>query len=224
MQTKLQYLLCMTSKTDGSQVLSSCLLSLPHLLGANYFLLPCNTSELNKFMCSKSNRDGQLCGKCREGFAPPVYSYSLTCVNCTDYNLNWLKYLAVAFGPLTAFSIGVILFHISPASPYLHGFILAASIICVPNIVRIIVQDDEEHPHTSYHVYQSMLCFLGMINLDFFRVVYKPFCVHPSLTLLHALAMDYIIAVYPLIIVIVTYFLVSLYIRSVGSLLAYGNL
>ena len=80
MQTKLQYLFCMTSKTDGSQVLSSCLLSLPHLLGANYFLLPCNTSELNKFMCSKSNRDGQLCGKCREGFAPPVYSYSLTCV------------------------------------------------------------------------------------------------------------------------------------------------
>ena len=66
----------------------------------------------------------------------------------------------------------------------------------------------------SYHVYQSMLCFLGMINLDFFRVVYKPFCVHPSLTLLHALAMDYIIAVYPLIIVIVTYFLVSLYIRK----------
>ena len=121
-------------------------------------ILPCNISDLNDFMCASTNREGQLCGRCRNGFAPPVYSYSLTCVNCTDYSLNWLKYLAVAFGPLTVFSVIISVFHISPSSPYLHGFIFTANIMCSPNIIRMVV----------------FFSLFGIWNLDFFRTVYKP--------------------------------------------------
>ena len=35
-------------------------------------------------------------------------------------------------------------------------------------------------------------------NLDFFHTMYTPFCLHPKLTTIQALAMDYLIAVYPL--------------------------
>lgn len=143
MQTKLQYFYCMTTSNaskPGSEILGFCFISLPRDFGEKYFTLPCNTSELNRFMCHKSNKEGQLCGRCREGFSTPVYSYSLHCVNCTDYSLNWLKYLAIAFGPLTAFSITVTLFHISPASPYLHGLIFFSNVISSPNLARICVQ------------------------------------------------------------------------------------
>ena len=135
MQTQLQYLYCMTSSnvsSAGNEALGSCLLFLPDKFGVKAVILPCNISDLNNFMCASTNREGQLCGRCREGFAPPVYSYSLRCVNCTDYSLNWLKYLAVAFGPLTVFSIIISVFHISPTSPYLHGFIFMAHIGCSP--------------------------------------------------------------------------------------------
>ena len=144
MQTQLQYLYCMTSSNvsnTGNEILGSCLLSLPKFLGYHKaFILPCNISDLNDFMCASTNRKGQLCGRCRKGFAPPVYSYSLRCVNCTDYSLNWLKYLAVTFGPLTIFSVIISVFHISPTSPYIHGFIFTANILCSPNIIRIIVR------------------------------------------------------------------------------------
>ena len=181
-------------------------------------ILPCNISDLNDFMCSSTNREGQLCGRCRKGFAPPVYSYSLRCVNCTDYSLNWLKYLAVAFGPLTVFSVIISVFHISPTSPYLHGFIFTANIMCSPNIIRIIIRSNEELPSIesgrNSWKYKVFFSLFGIWNLDFFRTVYKPFCIHPKVSVIQAFAMDYLVAAYPLTLVAVTYVLVTLHTRN----------
>ena len=218
MQTQLQYLYCMTSSNvsnTGNEILGSCLLSLPRLLGYHKaFILPCNISDLNDFMCSSTNREGQLCGRCRKGFAPPVYSYSLTCVNCTDYSLNWLKYLAVAFGPLTIFSIIISVFHISPTSPYIHGFIFTANILCSPNIIRIIVRSYEKQSGRNSWKHNVIYSLFGIWNLDFFRTVYKPFCIHPKVSVIQTLAMDYLVAAYPLTLVAVTYVLVTLHTRN----------
>ena len=218
MQTTLQYLYCMTSSNvsnTGNEALGSCLLSLPRFPGDHKaFILPCNISDLNDFMCASTNREGQLCGRCREGFAPPVYSYSLTCVNCTDYSLNWLKYLAVAFGPLTIFSIIISVFHISPTSPYLHGFIFTSNIMCSPNIIRIVVLSNEKQSGRNSWIYKVFFSLFGIWNLDFFRTVYKPFCIHPKVSVMQAFAMDYLVAAYPLTLVAVTYVLVTLHTRN----------
>ena len=32
----------------------------------------------------------------------------------------------------------------------------------------------------------------GIWNLDFFSTVYKPFCIHPEVSVIQALAMDYL--------------------------------
>ena len=50
-----------------------------------YCPLPSNISQV----CDHFHRNGQLCGKCKDGFAPPVYSYDSSCVNCTEYSSNW---------------------------------------------------------------------------------------------------------------------------------------
>ena len=216
MGTTLQYLYCMTSSNVSNtrnEALGSCLLFLPDNLVEKAVILPCNISDLNDFMCASTNREGQLCGRCREGFAPPVYSYSLTCVNCTDYSLNWLKYLAVAFGPLTVFSVIISVFHISPTSPYLHGFIFTANIMCSPNIVRIVVRHAEESSN-NFWIHNVIYSLFGIWNLDFFRTIYKPFCIHPQVSVIQALAMDYLVAAYPLTLVAVTYVLVTLHTRN----------
>ena len=91
-------------------------------------------------MCAGLNREGQLCGGCKEGFAPSVYSYSMTlwCVNCTSYQHNWVKYTLIAFGPLTLFFLFITVLHISPTSPYLHGFMFFSHIISLPRFSRIL--------------------------------------------------------------------------------------
>ena len=217
MQTILQPLYCMTISnvsSNGNEALGSCFLTLPRDNVEKAVILPCNISDLNDFMCASTNREGQLCGRCREGFSPPVYSYSLTCVNCTDYSLNWLKYLAVAFGPLTVFSVIISVFHISPSSPYLHGFIFTANILCSPNIIRITVLSDEKQSGRNSWIYKIFFSLFGIWNLDFFRTVYKPFCLHPKVSAIQALAMDYLVAAYPLTLVAVTYVLVTLHTRN----------
>ena len=52
---------------------------------------------------------------------------------------------------------------------------------------------------------------LSIWNLDFFRDLYSPFCLHPSASTLQVLSLDYITAVYPLILIIITYTLVRLH-------------
>ena len=210
---------CMTTSENTTQhrdVLGGCLLTTSVRELAHFFPLPCNVSELNQFMCADTNRDGQLCGRCQEGFAPPVYSYSLKCVNCSEYGYqNWLKYTAIAFGPLTLFSAAIIAFHISATSTYLHGYILFCQLLSIPTILRLFVNshgyNTDQNTKWFINVYSSII---GIWNLDFFRLMYKPFCLHPQMTIIQSLALDYLIALYPLLLVAITYWLVSLYGRN----------
>ena len=54
----------------------------------------------------------------------------------------------------------------------------------------------------------------GFWNLDFFRTLYPRFCLHPNMSTLQALALDYIIAAYPLLLTIITFSLVELHYRN----------
>ncbi|CAI8008182.1 hypothetical protein GBAR_LOCUS5631, partial [Geodia barretti] len=122
-------------------------------------------------MCGDLNREGQLCGRCVKGFAPPVYSYSLRCVNCTDYHLNWLKYIGVAFGPLTLFCLLICLFHISATSPYLHGFVFACQMITSHTLARLLVNSNIFNPLDNWKTLILLSrMYLGLVsvwNLDF---------------------------------------------------------
>ena len=48
-------------------------------------------------------------------------------------------------------------------------------------------------------------------NLNFFRSFYMTLCVHPNLTFYQVLMLDYVIAVYPLLLIFITYFFVKLH-------------
>ena len=215
----LSYFQCMTTTNrNGSKrdVVGRCLLQTPFKAEHTAHRLPTNVSKLNTFMCKSFNRIEQLCGKCRNGFTLPVYSYSLKCINCTEYKFNWIRYLAVAFGPVTVFTILVSLLHITPTSSYLHGFIIFAHVMSSPPLLRsisnFIDENEKQNPFVIFNkIYFSLL---GIWNMDFFRLVYEPFCIHPKLTVLQTLALDYITAVYPLLLVIVIYFLVKLHTRD----------
>ena len=219
-QTMIESFYCMTTSdengTNRSDVIGSCLFTFNMKLIGSYYPLPCNVTMLNEYTCAGLNREGQLCGRCKKGFAPPVYSYTFSCVNCTDYHLNWLKYIGVAFGPLTLFCILICIFHISASSAYLHGFIFFCQLFTMPTIMRMeenlrAYTEANHSTKTSEVIYMSIL---SIWNLDMFRGLYKPFCIHPSMTVVQALALDYISAIYPLVLVVITYGLVSLYSRN----------
>ena len=212
MATLQMYLLecnCMTQH-NGTLAVGACLYTCNALTG--YFPLPCDATDLNNFTCAGLNREGQLCGQCIEGHAPPVYSYDLRCVECKDYQYNWLKYLAVAFLPLTVFFCVVTVFSISFTSPLLSGVVLVFQTLASPEQINILILLRESgYFISSKSLLASVISVAGIWNLDFFRLAYDPFCLHPNMTTLEVLALDYAIAVYPLLLIVLTYAMVCLH-------------
>ena len=169
-------------------------------------LVPANPNNLSE-VCGYYNRKGQLCGKCMKDFAPSVYSYSMSCVDCQGRASNWLKYVAVAFLPLTAFFIFIVTFRISAASGLMNTLIFICQIATAPVVMRLILVKN----HTHLLQLKVLAFVFDIWNLNFFRSLYPPFCLHPAMTTVQALALDYAIAVYPLVLITMSYLLVELH-------------
>ena len=170
------------------------------------------------YECKRMAREGQLCGRCQTGFAPPVYSYDLKCVECSSSHnaivKRWVKYIVIAFLPLTVFFIIVVTLHISATSPSLIAFIFVSQLLTAPVMSRIyipVLKYDILLPDSIRYFSLFILSLYGIWNLDFFRTFYNSFCLHPSMNMLQVFALDYIIAAYPLFLITVTYVLVKLH-------------
>ena len=169
--------------------------------------LPLHPSSLNK-RCEIYNRDGQLCGQCRKGFSPLVFSYDMSCMNCTSSANNCLKYITTAFLPLTVFFVIVITFRIRVTSALMNTIVLMSQTATAPIVMRVTNNSPFEKNGLSKRIAASSF---SIWNLDFFRLLYSPFCLHPKMTMVQVLALDYAIAVYPLLLIVMTYLFVELH-------------
>ena len=210
---------CMTYDTDTRETVVGA--SIYCCFNASYFKpsvsryrrLPQSVSELNKEMCKRFNRQGQLCGQCKDGYFPPAYSYDLHCINCTYTRYNWIKFVSFAFGPLTIFFVFVLIFSISPTNPpVLAPFVFTCQFFSSPQVLRglLTVIHDKNYLHTPMSILAS---FYGIWNLDFGRTLLPPVCL--PLTPLQVLSLDYAIAFYPLVLIVAAYVLIELHTRGV---------
>ena len=206
---------CMTIQdnlSESAPVVGSCLYQCRISRKVYNTLLTNENHNLNNKTCGPHNRAGIACGKCIEGYGLPVYSYNLSCVECTDYKYNWLKYIAVAYGPLTVFYFIIVLFRISTSSGLMVGYVTVCQTITTVGLATEL-QSVAAH-ELRYHDFAAFgLTLMSIWNLDFFRSLYPPFCLHPHLSALQAISLDYIVAVYPMILVLLTYLLVKLHDR-----------
>ena len=122
---------CMSySEELGMDIVGTC----PFLCENLYFI---KVHPNLDYLCNQINRTGQLCGKCSEGYAPAVYSYGSLCVQCTHYKHNWIKYVMIAYLPVTIFYIIVILFRFNAMSPFVVAYIFVSQMVSSPSFVSI---------------------------------------------------------------------------------------
>ena len=164
-----------------------------------YHLLPSDITELNNYMCRHLNREGQLCGKCIEGYSTPVYSYDLKCVQSSTSFFNWVKYILAAFLPLTVFFVLVVCCRLSVTSPKLLAFLFISQIVAIGPNVRVVLTVTKPYPIAA-RLAKVIFTLYGIWSLDFFRTLMPHICV--NVDTLQALALDYAIAFYPLILLV----------------------
>ena len=173
--------------------------------------LPSNVSKLNAMFCDRLNRQGTLCGQCKDDHFPLAYSFDLTCVKCPNSKTNWIKYVLVAFVPLTAFYFIILLFKVNIASSHLYGFVLFGQAISFPFPARLLVMNFQSKPKYTIPV-KILATLYGVWNLDFFRMFDLGICLETST--LFTFSLDLIVAVYPLLMMIVTYLMITLHDRN----------
>ena len=94
-----------------------------------YIQLPQNTSLLNKSMCGPLNRDGELCGKCKDGYGIALYSYTLECSKCWGHGYGWALYFFLELFPTTVMYFLVVIFHIRATSSPLSTLVFMSQIV-----------------------------------------------------------------------------------------------
>ena len=216
---------CMTAdeEHDGAVVVGACIFNCAVDRSNNttktrygrdevYHRMPLNRSLLVDAMCGKRlNRMGRSCGQCQDGYHPPSYSYDIACVNCTTSPLHWVAYISIAFLPLTIFYVFVLAFRINPLSPTLSSYVLFAQIIASPANARVVIEALKNHPSLQL-TSKVVLAVYSIWNLDFFKTFSPPICL--NLDEMQTLTLDYATAVYPLLLVVVTYMLMQLHARG----------
>ena len=178
-----------------------------------YAWLPENVSLLNEFMCGPLNREGELCGKCKDGYGIALYSYTLECSKCWGHGYGWVLYYFLELLPITVMYFLVVIFHIRATSSPLSALVFMSQVVVYtirPNI-PLHMYIENEVTGFQYILLQVLLVLCGIWSLDFFRSVFPPFCVASNIKTIHALALEYLVAFYPIFLILITYVCIKLH-------------
>ena len=176
-----------------------------------YHKLPVNLTELTSYFCRDYNREGPLCSKCKPGYGPAVYAFSLTCVKCINNGLGWLLYIFLVLFPITVFYIFIVVFNIRATHPMLVSLIFMSQVFSSTEQSYLTLSSVyEQQAHTRW-LHQLVKALCGFWNLDFFRDLIPPFCLSSHLSNIHSLYLESLYIIYPLALILVTYIGIELH-------------
>ena len=84
-----------------------------------YSEMPSNASQLDEVMCGPYNRRGLLCGECKDGYGPAVYSFDMTFSLWSRFAIS--LYLFLQFVPTTLIFLCFVVFRFNITSGPLLG-------------------------------------------------------------------------------------------------------
>ena len=184
-----------------------------------YSEMPSNASQLDEVMCGPYNRRGLLCGECKDGHGPAVYSFDQMCANCSSL---WSRYaislyLLLQFVPTTLTFLCFVVFRFNITSGPLLGYVL----FCQTTIAVKTYHYSFIYDYILYHV-TSFLRVLFDLSLtvsqfwclQFLNVIIPPFCISEKLTGIHVNMLNLVPAIYPLVLVIISCTLMELHARN----------
>ena len=160
-----------------------------------------NNTKLDELICSSNNREGVLCGRCKQGYFVYANSKFHECGECSVKSGKLVEFFA-KYVPLIIFLITIILVDINLASGQLNTFVFfsqmlpslnlyAGGQIPIPDAAKLFVE-----------IYQ--FCY-GIFNLQYFELLdgFPRVCTYKSRSALTVVAIDYIPAVCPIIIIFI---------------------
>lgn len=181
--------------------------------------LPLKVSKLEETLCGELDRTGLLCGHCKPGFSVVMGFNNLDCINCTmGLVQSWVIFCAEQLLPTTLFFLFIILGNINAASAPFNAFIFFSQVMTVPLRYRQVSSFTYSVGTPTFingYIIALNILFTpySIWNLDF-KLLYTfhhNVCFVNGNNILSHLSMEYINAVYPLVLIGVSYILIELH-------------
>ncbi len=163
---------CITfDNATSEQVVGPCLYTCPKLFNSlNYHHLlynkitSDNITDINNETCEHYYRKDTMCEECLEGYGVPVYSYTLSCVECSEYKYNWMLYIAVAYIPTTIFYFAIIVLRISVSHGLMVGYVTVSQMAGSYSLIKMHLATINNNEHYFMRVIASLY---SLWNLPF---------------------------------------------------------
>ena len=209
---------CVSQEHENSSLLIARCAFANHLIKP---LLPINQDNTTGVVhfCQEFKRKGKLCGECEDQYGVSVFSDTFDCIRCNGSRTGYImEYLAVEFIPTTVFFMAIFFFHIGITTGPANGFIFFAQVVSTPAEIlfltyglKLLISGNTYLPTVMADLLTDPYCIW---NLDFFRISHTKICISTQMKVIHVLALRYISALYPLVLLLITYAIIELQARN----------
>ena len=182
----------------------------------NSLLLPKSINELEAFICGRIHRMGILCGKCEDEYGLAVNSETYDCVHCNNTNTaaNATYYVLSVYLPLTILFAVIILFKIRLTTGPANAFIIYSQVVSSTFNLDAGGQIPFNTITNSSTVTKDLLMAYrvpyGIFNLEFIENMIPSLCLGTHLNTLDVIALDYVVALFPLLMIIIIVLIMKL--------------
>ncbi len=154
----------------------------PLLCNENNYYLPQHKDNLSDQICVE-NREGVLCGKCKDRHSTYYHSRNFTCGPEHLCHLGALFYFLSEIVPMVIFFIVVVTFDLSFTSGWSVGFVFFTQYL---NQLTIHINPLFSYLRSPYRI------FYGLFNFEFFNIESLSFCLWTDAEIQDILAVKYI--------------------------------
>ena len=178
------------------------------------FPLPDSIDKLDAHICGKQNRTGILCGECKDRHGPAVNSEIYKCIPCgnnTSIAANATYYVLSVYLPLFTLFAAIILFNIKLTTGPANAFIVYSQVVSSTFDLsadgQITFNTITNDSRTLQMVYKVPY---GIFNLEFIENIISPLCLGTTLNTPDVISLDYLVAVFPLLMIVLVIFFMKL--------------
>ena len=191
-------------------VYGRCVFSTVFKTPSQYISLPESEENLNSNFCNLFNRAGLLCGECKTGSSIDVLPPTFSChYNCTSPAVGWIIYAAVNGLPPLLLFIAILVLHIKFTSASMNGFIFFSHSLTLSQealIIRAIANMQQVSP--GKHFIDFLVDAYSFWSLDNNRIFHSftaghPICIEKQLRVIDVLALHYISALCPFLLIVI---------------------
>ena len=181
-----------------------------------------NETEMNDLLCGALNREGTLCGRCKEGYSPTLHSNNFSkCIRChPNYSYEWVLWIIFNILPITVFFVVVVIFNVSATFGAMNSFVFFAQVITASFSIDAGGYIPIENTLKTSVLVKICYAVYSIWRLD---VIAPAICYYNPIPTPIVLLLLYINAIYPLILIALFLIIVKLHDHGVQPFYGVGK-